>query len=588
MEGGWLALTSASLARHSASPLFYICLFAVYMLTPLAGFASGDVIGSSYLPFALLLHHNVYLGHYILPIYGPSAYFVRPVGGHIVSAYPIGTSLTVLPLYSLFVLLGNTPTATLVPIVAKVAAATLAVLSVYIFSMVLAAAGVRSAWVTWASLVILAFGTETFSISSQGLWQHTGAEFWLVILLFFLILLRNRGTTRYTDIVAVLAGFAGGMAVLCRPPDIILEAPLAIWLAIRNPRAVLLAALGAILPLGLMVAYNEAIFGSAVSSGYGVANSYGGLFTFPLWLGVAGNLFSPSKGWLMYEPWLVLSIGLVVTGGWRKLASLPLVTGIGVLSLLLLYSLFYQWPGGWVFGPRYSTDASPFMVFLGAIALDEVANSSQVRWRFIGLVSSVFLGVWSICLQFLGAYVPGGSAWNTAARPNTFSAPLWTIASSEPFYYMHALLSSFHPILVVQSPKITIEHLQLIDKPFIYDPGTPVERLTAGTLYHGTALITNHSATTLPAFPARDGLGAVHFSYHVWTSHGIYIFDGVRTALLESLPPGDSEKVYFVVDAPSKPGRYTFVFTLVQEGIAWFQSGEGEQNAFRLSLVVRH
>jgi hypothetical protein len=61
--------------------------------------------------------------------------------------------------------------------------------------------------------------------------------------------------------------------------------------------------------------------------------------------------------------------------------------------------------------------------------------------------------------------------------------------------------------------------------------------------------------------------------------------EAARATLLRDVRPGETEEVWVPVAAPSRPGQYILVLTLVQERVAWFcDVGGGEA---RLSLLVK-
>lgn len=63
----------------------------------------------------------------------------------------------------------------------------------------------------------------------------------------------------------------------------------------------------------------------------------------------------------------------------------------------------------------------------------------------------------------------------------------------------------------------------------------------------------------------------VNLSYNWLDSNGQKVVDnGERTVLPTTLSPQDSEKVNALVKLPEKPGKYTLVLTMVQEGVTWF------------------
>lgn len=76
--------------------------------------------------------------------------------------------------------------------------------------------------------------------------------------------------------------------------------------------------------------------------------------------------------------------------------------------------------------------------------------------------------------------------------------------------------------------------------------------------------------------PTSERLGSsrpapVHLSYHWFDARGnIALFEGVRTPLIPSIEPGDSQAYEMKIGAPPAPGEYRLRLTLVQEGVAWF------------------
>ena len=88
-----------------------------------------------------------------------------------------------------------------------------------------------------------------------------------------------------------------------------------------------------------------------------------------------------------------------------------------------------------------------------------------------------------------------------------------------------------------------------------------------------TATVRNNSET-------RWGSGAsnpVHAAYH-WldAEWNMVVFDGLRTSLPDDgLPPQTLTEIPLRVELPPKPGCYILQPTLVQEGVAWFESQSG-------------
>lgn len=84
--------------------------------------------------------------------------------------------------------------------------------------------------------------------------------------------------------------------------------------------------------------------------------------------------------------------------------------------------------------------------------------------------------------------------------------------------------------------------------------------------------LSNHSRYQLASRAPHQ----VHVSYHWLDEEGAQavVFDGLRTRLDRALMPGDAQNLQVSVMAPAVAGRYVLRLALVQEGIAWLDSGE--------------
>jgi len=219
---------------------------------------------------------------------------------------------------------------------------------------------------------------------------------------------RNQPLQRW----AILAGFSLGLAVATRSlnlailPVFLLYFLTLWWQSGRSYRVGLKLALAWGTPLlgWLLVVgwWNWARFGNPLATGYGVELDGG--FTTPLWEGLYGLLFSPGKSIFLYNPVLLLGLagipGLVKAQGGKGI--LLLVGGIS-LSYLFLYSLWYDWFGGGVWGPRFLVPLLP-LAFLPVAALFDLL--SKVSWRSFSrkMLPALGLGVLSffcIILSFL-------------------------------------------------------------------------------------------------------------------------------------------------------------------------------------------
>jgi hypothetical protein len=335
--------------------------------------SSGDTFPARFLPLALLRHGTLYLDSVAEPTrmeHRTGSYWLVPAsGGHVASRYPIVMPLLVTPLYvptAIYLAHHGWDDVRVVEIAGelteKLAASCVAAACAALMYVLLRRRMRRSR----ALLLTLAFalGTETWAISSQALWQHGAAE-----LLVIVALLAAGGEP--TPAALLTAGAASGLLIANRLPDALLAGAFALYALLwpwpRWWRALWFAA-GAAVPLALLAAYDLVLFGSA-RGGYPTA----GFFFYPLWSGLAGELFSPGKGLFVYMPFLVfLAIYLrrAFAGPDRRLA---LCVAAGVALQVLAYAKT-DWRAGWCYGPRFATDMLPMLVWLLAPIVESLGR----------------------------------------------------------------------------------------------------------------------------------------------------------------------------------------------------------------------
>src|SRR5436305_9158530 len=351
-----------------ASLLIGLCCLLVYNANGRA-ISSGDTYPARYLPFAIWRYHGVLLDPIAtLTAQGQdgTAYWMVPVpGGHIVSLYPVVLPVLLAPLYLPAVgylhLRGWTDWRLdhVARIMEKLSASLLAALSASLLYLLLR----RRAAAPIALLLTLAyaFGTTTWVISSQALWQHGMAELLVIGALLLL-------TGPCTAPRALAAGLLCGLIAGNRPPDVILAAALGAYgLFWAGRRAALLAAAAA-LPAGLVLLYNLGVAGN-LAGGYGLMGK-ASVFQHDLLSGLGGLLFSPTRGLFVFSPFL-----LFLVLAWRHLPhdrsqrsqrgerGLTLAMSAGVVLQLLLYAKA-DWRAGISWAPRYMTDLLPLLLWM--------------------------------------------------------------------------------------------------------------------------------------------------------------------------------------------------------------------------------
>lgn len=198
------------------------------------------------------------------------------------------------------------------------------------------------------------------------------------------------------------AGALAGAAPLVDYQALFAAVPIAIWVlvalvrrrsgAASVVRAVAWAAAGAAVPIGILLYYHDACFGSPFTTGYAASETFahfhqkGFLGMDRLrWEAFTGSTVAPDNGLLVFCPALLLALP-----GWALMARRRLHGHVAVtVSIALIYLLFISslvfWRGGWQMGPRYITVMLPFLLPAIAVALASAARWPALRGAALGL-----------------------------------------------------------------------------------------------------------------------------------------------------------------------------------------------------------
>jgi hypothetical protein len=211
------------------------------------------------------------------------------------------------------------------------------------------------------------------------------------------------------------AGLLAGAGLLVDYQTAFAAVPVGIYLVVgllrtRPPRETLsllgLAALGATIPVAVLLWYHAQCFGSPFRTGYDASETFAhfhqqgflGITTFrreAFW----GSLFRPDNGLFVLAPWLLLAFpGAVLL--WRRARATVIVALAVVVIFIAFVSSITFWRAGWSVGPRYITAMLPFMLPLIAVVLaDAQARGATRTWRasaWPGLISGSILAAIAI------------------------------------------------------------------------------------------------------------------------------------------------------------------------------------------------
>ncbi len=396
---------------------------------------SGDTISARYLPLGLWRFGTLQLepiarwaarGHLLkarlkvappagASVMPPAYWIVRGQDQHLVSFYPVVAPLLAAPLYLPAIAWLNLhgwqqpEVDRVAEMMEKLSASVLAALATILMYVVLRRDDNR-----WSFVLALAFalGTNTWMISSQALWQHGAGELLIALALLLGISPANRRNAAALGAVCVLIAAN-------RPPDALLAGAIAIHAMWTRRRTMPWLLAGGIVLLGPLLFYNLYVVGS-VAGAYGKVTIHGAhgaavlsLFQNSIWTGMAGLLVSPTRGLLIFSPFLIfVPLGLRERIRNPTTRWLAIALSIAVVAQLLLYSLT-DWRGGTSWGPRYLTDLLPVLVWLLAPA--------TLVLRALGRAVLVLAIAASVMIQGIGAFWYTGTSEGIIFGPDPTS-----------------------------------------------------------------------------------------------------------------------------------------------------------------------
>ena len=389
--------------------------------------ATGDSYPSRYLPFAIVHYRTLMLDPVLttaaqgrkivdpprntpLPRDFPfRAYWLVGWNGHHASLYPVITPLLLSPLYLPAVayldLKGWEPWRLdrVARVMEKLSASMLVALSAALLYLLLRRRTGRGGALLLTAAY--AFGSSTWTVSSQALWQHGPAELLLVCLLLAV-------TSRCTTGATIATGLFCALVACNRPHDTVYAAAVGIyglWWAGRKAPLLIAAAL---LPLPLLLAYNMYALGN-YGGGYGlvVVSSFSlraVLAQNPL-EGAAGLLFSPARGLFVFSPFL-----LFVLAGCREVLRDPATRFLTValcIAMALQFTVYANndFRQGAMFGPRWLISTIPLLVWMLPPVFDSLRGAGRIAFVSACLIA--------IAIQTVGAF------WYTG----TSNGPIYAI-----------------------------------------------------------------------------------------------------------------------------------------------------------------
>jgi hypothetical protein len=256
--------------------------------------------------------------------------------------------------------------------------------------------------------LVYGFGTCVWSISSQTLWQHAPNVFFISLGMY--LLTQDRKGYLYT----VLSSLSFSIAFACRPTSLIFLVVVGLFVLRSNIRKFIIYTVASLPVILLVASYNYYYFDSPFLFGQNIGIEdlvylkTGSTFAWQttIWEGGAGLLFSTSRGLFVFSPIVIFAIpGFIMAWRNRQYEVMkPLL--VSAVLLFMVASRWYDWWGGWSYGYRQIVDIMPIVVLMFIPTLDWLLRGQYLRILFAILL------IWSISVQFIGAYSYDVSGWN--------------------------------------------------------------------------------------------------------------------------------------------------------------------------------
>ncbi|MBD2127325.1 hypothetical protein NDI39_01240 [Microcoleus sp. ZQ-A2] len=576
-----------NLTQKKITILIFILSITIYLIN-CRTISSGDSVPNTLLIFNFLENHTFDLDAFRESYFvknGVYYSFAESQTGHLTSAYPIGVAILTSPLYLIFYIFLKIYH---IPVnlthesfefyrlsFEKMAAAITTAISVVFFYLASSLKFKKS--VASLSTFIFAFATNTWMISSQGLWQHGGSNLCVIIIIFCLIKANYTKREKSKIIILIIAGVFCGLLPIIRPTStlFLVAALLYSFTIYRGSSFFLILGMASAIP-GLL--WNLHYFGKLIG-GYSIISHFYS-FTVKTFVEASlGTLISPSRGIFVFSPIILYSIfGAYKVFQFRayKDEKLMGIMTLAVFGLFFSYCFYTFWWAGYCYGPRFMTDILPVTCYLINYYIDDLSNTSNPfrNQRFIDkskILLFFFMVMISFFVQIVGAFGEKGLYWSISPlKLEQYQSRLWHVKDNQIERHTQALFHQVFPPPVKKSKYIN--GLSGSIKQVTYNGNQPLSSVLS---------ISAQSEALLEAEVENTG-SSQWFGYETAVKKGEV---RVRILFLNSKNEIKSEQYLYVSGRPKKfektkaigsivfpdqPGRYQIKFDLVSDQVYIF------------------
>jgi hypothetical protein len=263
---------------------------------------------------------------------------------------------------------------------------------------------------------VTVLGSSLVSTASTALWNMDLAALFVALCLW---LIARFDSGRSPSLRPLLLGSFLFAAYLCRPSAAVFVAVVLGYLLLTDRSAWLKTAVVSAGLLALFLIFSRFEYGQWLPPYYNEAGRFQ-LERAPVWIALYGNLLSPSRGLLIFSPFLIpVGLGTAAHFGMLKKRPLFWLVPAWLALLLLLLARSTKWWGGYAYGPRLLLEIMPGLALLTVLVWQEVARSGGPKLR-AGLAGAYLIlglaGIWINTYQ--GLFNQYTAWWNGAIAPD--------------------------------------------------------------------------------------------------------------------------------------------------------------------------
>lgn len=398
---------------------------------------------------SLLQNHSFTLDAYNIPradvgSHGAGVlYQLHEVNGHIYYLLPPGTSVLSVPYLAVAKALGYTVTdSTNAPDAAREERLQLILASLLMALWAAVMYGTARLLLPHALSITVALGaalsTQVWSTASRALWAHT----WNTLLWSLVVWLVLRGAVRGKRPQPVLLATILAWTYFVRPTSALGIIAVTVYYFWTYRAAIVPYAITGAAWAGLFGLWSKQHYGTLLPEYYQAGRLDFSVFGTAL----AGHLFSPSRGLLVYVP-LLWFLGYLLARYRKALPHKPLawLAVAFVAGQLFSVAAYPHWWGGAGFGPRFLTDLASWFVLLTALALAARRTAHGHSWEL----------VFGFLLLALGMFINGRGAcaratWQWNNTPRAIDRSAWRLWSWREPQFLAGLVESPLPPAVPQ------------------------------------------------------------------------------------------------------------------------------------------